>query len=68
MAVESITHSHPDSWRETMDWPELQSHLINTHGQPPEEIDHLDFVDGTLQRRTRAEDIHQNLHRALRSD
>jgi len=48
-----------------MDWPELQGHLTNVHGQSPEEIDHLDFVDGTMQRRRRAEDIHQSLHGAI---
>ena len=65
MAVESLTHSHPDSWRQTMDWPELQGHLIKAHGQVAEAIDHLDFVDGTMQRRRRAEDIHQSLHGAI---
>ena len=64
MAVGSSIHSHPDSWRETMDWPELQGHLINVHGQPSEVIDHLDFVEGTMQRRRRADDIHQSLHGA----
>jgi hypothetical protein len=63
MAVESLNHSHSDSWRETMDWVDLRAHVIAVHHQNAAEIDQLDGeLDGTGRRRKRAEAVHHALH------
>jgi hypothetical protein len=66
MDAESLTHSHPDSWRQTMDWIDLRTHLIGIHGQNADEIDHLDGKAETRERRDRAETIHDTLHSEAR--
>jgi hypothetical protein len=63
MSIAASEHSHAESWRSTMDWPDLRSHLVSVHGQHPEAIDDVtEYVDGTAGRRKNAEDRHHALH------
>ena len=65
MSIAAREHSHAESWRASMDWPDLRSHLINVHGQHPAGIDDATgYVDGTAGRRKSAEDRHHLLHGA----
>jgi hypothetical protein len=63
MALESLEHTHSDSWPTTMDWLDLRNHLVTGHGEPPESVDDLEaYPDGTVGRRKHAEERHRALH------
>jgi hypothetical protein len=65
VADPSVRHTHDSSWPASVDWPDLRNHLVNTHGERPDDIDDLEpFVDRTTGRRRHAEDRHDALHRA----
>ncbi len=56
-------HTHGKSWNSTADWLELRHHLINVHGETPDEIDRLTLEPkATLARRMKAETRHQAHH------
>ena len=64
--ITGVQHTHGPGWPSTADWPELRSHLIAVHGDPPDEIDDLSAgPDATALRRRRAEMRHQAHHSAL---
>jgi len=59
----SLSHTHPETWAETMDWLDLQNHLINVHGAGEDAVNDLTpDLDGATGRRSHAEGLHSRAH------